>query len=61
MIDRYAGETKKTFILALVSAIFSATVRCPALASDAHWHDDVAVTVGLVGERAHLARGLLVL
>src|SRR5579859_398016 len=30
-------------------------------ASDAHGHDDVAIPVGLIGERAHLAGGLLVL
>jgi hypothetical protein len=28
--------------------------------SNAHGHDDVAIAVGLVGERAHLAGGLFV-
>src|SRR6266404_10005503 len=50
-------ENKKS---AKVSAFFKWKVvfRDP---SDAHGHDDVAVAVGLIGERTHLAGGLFIL
>jgi len=38
---------------------FSKSFR-PRKNSNAHGHDDVAVAVGLIGERPHLAGGLFV-
>jgi len=44
----------------LTAARFKITTTDPNFRSDAHGHDDVAVAIAFVGERAHLAGGLFV-